>query len=105
MPYFLYIRFSKRGDLDQVPPSQLSFLVYGWLNKIYVTKFIIYGITAYLFSARPNPNPSRPCAGLLKVDWYLYPPIFVAGGEVSILRVNFPVGFWSTGVVQIFVGC
>ena len=52
----------------QVPPSQSSFLVYGYLNKTYVTKFIINGITTYMFGARPNLNPSRPCAGLLKVD-------------------------------------
>ena len=50
------------------PPSQPSLLVYGLLNKAYIIKFIIYGMTNYLFSVRPNPNPSRPCANLLKVD-------------------------------------
>jgi hypothetical protein len=67
------------------------------------SKFMIYGITTFMFGARPNSNPSRPCAGLLKVDWYLHPPIFAAGGVVLILRVKLPVGFLSTGVVQILL--
>ena len=70
------------------------------MNKACVTKFMIYDITTYLFDARHNLNPSRPCPGLLKVDWYLYPPIFVAREVISIIRVRFQVVFFSTGVVR-----
>jgi hypothetical protein len=43
-----------------------------------------------MFGAHPNlnPNPSIPCADLLKVDWHLHPPIFGAkggGGSVKSL--------------------
>ena len=53
-----------------------------------------------MFGARPNLNPSRPCAGRLKVDWNLHPPIFAARGVVSILQVKFPVGFYPSGLYK-----
>jgi hypothetical protein len=64
---------------------------------------MIYDITTYMIGARPNSNPSRSCADLLKVDWYLHPPIFAAEGVVSILQVKLPVGFFPMGVAQILL--